>query len=283
MSPKTPKEKDDAEVTCPVCAGVVTLEDPFCPHCGAEFEEEEVEEVVEEEISTVERVPEAPAEEAEPSELSLKGEEPEPWEPPEEVPPEAPLEELPAEPAVESELFEEPEEPEELKEPTDEVEEAEAAPAALPRRAAPEPVASSITDLRVIGISLLMLGIVGAIVMLNIKWFWLWVPAIQNNILVYGIIGAAIILVSFLLFWKMSADKERGKSPPHPMLPAIMLSMILFGFMTVVLFILSGPITSALKASNIGVSIVFIAMVAVGLFIYFYESRARGTQSSGTA
>jgi uncharacterized membrane protein YedE/YeeE len=279
MAPKSHKEKDEAEVTCPVCAGVVTLEDPFCPHCGAEFEEEEVEEVVEEEISSVERVPEAPeTDEIEPLEKPSKhvGEEPEPLA--DEIPPEAPLEEPPTEAAPEEPL---PAEPEELFEPEEEVGILTAEPT---RKGVPQATSTtSLTDLSVIGITLLMLGIIGAVVMLNIRWFWLWVPSIEGNILPYALIGVAIILISFVLFNKMAKDRDAGKAPPHPMLPSIMLSMILFGFTIVVLFILSEPITEALRASSIGMTVIFIVMVVLGLIVYIFGSRARSRASAGAA
>lgn len=35
------KNDEEPNVTCPVCGNFVTLEDPFCPYCGAEFKKEE--------------------------------------------------------------------------------------------------------------------------------------------------------------------------------------------------------------------------------------------------
>jgi len=282
MPPKAPKEKDDAEVTCPVCAGIVTLEDPFCPHCGAEFEAEEVEEVVEEEISTVERVPETTeVEDLEPVEEPLveAKEEPQSSETIEEgeAPLEAPFEEPPAEVPLESELIVEPEEPIE----PEELEEAEEeTPISLPRRSEEEFITTSLTDLRVIGITLLLLGLIGAIIMLNIRWFWLWVPNMENNILLYALLGCAIILVSFFMVRKMASDSNKGKAPPHPMLPSVMLAMILFGFTSVVLFILTKPINEALKSSNVAPSTIFIIMVVVGLIIYAYPARVKHRTSA---
>jgi zinc-ribbon domain len=38
---KAVEEKSkDVESVCPTCGAVVTLDDEYCPHCGAEFEEE---------------------------------------------------------------------------------------------------------------------------------------------------------------------------------------------------------------------------------------------------
>jgi len=286
MSPKAPKapkapiEKVEAEVSCPVCAGTVTLDEPFCPHCGAEFEAEEVEEVIEEEIPTVEALPVAPeSEELEISETmfdddkidAFPSDAPEaPIEPAFEAPPaeEIHLEEFQFEPEVETEHFEEVD--------------GDIA-ACPPPKVEREVAVTGLTDLKVIGIAMLLIGIIGAVVMFNIKWFWLWVPAIQGNILPYALIGVAIILVSFMLFRKMAGDTNKGKAPLHPMLPSIMLALILFGFMTVVLFILSKQITEALKASQIGVSVVFVVMVIVGLVIYILGSRTKSETSAGTS
>jgi len=286
MSPKAPKapkapiEKDEAEVSCPVCAGTVTLDEPFCPHCGAEFEAEEVEEVIEEEIPTVEAIIEAPeSEELEIAETmfdddkidTLPSDAPdEPFEAAFEASPaeEFPIEEFQAVPEVDTEYVEEVDED---------------VAACPPPKVEREVAITGLTDLRVIGIAMLLMGIIGAVVMFNIKWFWLWVPAIQTNVLPYALIGVAIILVSFILFRKMAGDTNKGKAPPHPMLPSIMLALILFGFMTVVLFILSKQITEALKASQIGVSVVFVVLVVVGLVIYILGSRTKSETSAGTA
>jgi len=298
MSPKAPKApkakeapkvKDEAEVTCPVCAGTVTLDEPFCPHCGAEFEEEEVEEIIEEEISTIEALPEAP--ESEELELFPESEElstaetkfdddaielspsdapEEPFEVAFEAPPaeETPIEEFQPEPEVESDYVEEVE---------------EGTVACPPPKVAREVATTGLTDLRVIGISMLLLGIIGAVVMFNIKWFWLWVPAIQMNILPYALVGVAIILLSFIYLRKMAGDTSKGNAPLHPMLPSIMLALILFGFMTTILFILAKPINEALKSSQIGVSVVFVIMVVLGLLLYIIGSRTKSETSAGTA
>lgn len=297
---KAPKEKEEAEVTCPVCAGIVTLDDPFCPHCGAEFEEEEVEEVIEEDIPTIEAVHPAP----EPEEIELEPEsevldfdEPKPEivktkfddekveafpsdapEEPFEVPFEAPAEAPAAEEGHVEELFPELEaEPVRIEEDEDEIN------ACPPPAAEKEADASSLTDLRVIGIAMLMLGIIGAIVMSNIRWFWLWVPAIQGNVLPYALVGIAIILLSFIFFRKMAVDKDKGKAPMHPMLPSVMLSLILFGFMTIVLFMISNQITQALKSSQIGVSSIFVVLVVVGFLIYLSGSRTKNEASAEKA
>lgn len=266
MAQKPTKEKDDPEVTCPVCGGIVTLDDPFCPHCGAEFEEEEVEDVVEEEVSTIDRVPEAPElEDFEPEEMVAEPEkEKTPLELAEELP-DAPDEEALVEKESTELLFTEPEE--------SILTEEEAV--ALPKQADARVVETSITDLGVISCSIIILGLIGTIVMSNIKWFWKWVPSIEGNLIPYAVIGMVVIFVPFLLFRKMATDSEKGRAPLHPMLPSMMLALILFGFMTVILFVLAGPITDALKSSQFGVSTIFIILIVVGLVLYIYDIRLK--------
>jgi len=123
----------------------------------------------------------------------------------------------------------------------------------------------------------------GAIVMLNIRWFWLWVPSIEGNVLAYSLLGVAIIIIAFVLFKKMASDSDKGKAPPHPALPSIMLATILFAFISVVLFILAEPINEALRGSSIALSLIFIAMVVVGLLIYIRISMKESRAAAGTA
>ena len=286
MSPKAPKahkEKEDAEVTCPVCAGIVTLDDPFCPHCGAEFEEEEVEEVVEEEISSVDMPEPSESEEIElsPEPESLEIAEAKLEEEPEPAPFEAPAE--PAEEPFEVPPIEEPvaeEAPAEVETEAEEqyVEVEEEPAACLPPKVEEKKIEidNDLTDLRIVGFALLLIGIIGSVVMINIKWFWLWTPSIEQNMLAYGLLGIIVIVVAFILYKKMSSDvAKKGKAPFHPMVPSIMLALILFGFISVIMFILAVPINQALKSSNIGMSVVFIALVVVGIIIYLYGAKAK--------
>jgi RNA polymerase subunit RPABC4/transcription elongation factor Spt4 len=267
MSPKPSKEKDDPEVTCPVCGGLVTLDDPFCPHCGAEFEEEEVEDVIEEEVSTIDRIPEAPdLEDFEPEEMVVEPEkEKSPLELAEELP-EAPEEEALVEKESDELLFTEPEEPITMEEEA----------VACPKPAADARIVeTSITDLSVISFAIIFLGLIGTVIMSNVRWFWKWVPSIEGNLVPYAIIGMVVIFVPFLLFRRMATDAEKGKAPLHPMLPSMMLALILFGFIAVILFVIAGPITEALKASQIGVSTIFIILIVVGIVLYIYDIRLK--------
>jgi len=275
MSPKTQKDKDEPEVTCPVCAGIVTLEDPFCPHCGAEFEEEEVEEIVEEEVPTVEALPESPEpEEVLPDDID---ERPEVEALPEDVPLEAPVDELPTEEISADEFMPGPDEPVEILAE-------EESPACAPPEEKPQVVTTSLSDVKVIGISILILGIVAGSIMLNIRWFWTWVPPIRDYLIGYAIIGMAVILIAFMLFRKMATDTEKkGKAPLHPMLPSVMLALIQFGFYAVIMFVLYDPINNALKSFSAGASLIFIAIAVVGLIIYFWDTRYRTARQSDKA
>lgn len=218
MSPKKNLKNPESEsdVTCPVCGNAVTLDDPYCPHCGAEFEEEEVEE-----IEIEEGVPEAPEE---PVEEPLEAEYVEEYVeegPYEAVPPEAP--------AVHS---------------------------------------TGLFDMRVFGIALAVLGILGAAVALQIQWYWTWVPPITENLGLYLLIGIAIIIVGFLgLQWLKKVVTEEGKQVT-PMLPTILLSMFVFGILALILFLAGGAINDAIASSQAGMSIVFIVILVVGILFY---------------
>jgi hypothetical protein len=260
MSPKPRKDKDEPEVTCPVCAGIVTLDDPFCPHCGAEFEEEEVEEIMDEEVPTVEVVPEsADALELPPEDIE---ETPEIEALPSDEPIEAPFDELPSDEFTPR-----------LDEPVEILEEEESK-ACEPLEPAPKTVVTTLSDLKVIGIAILILGIVGGSVMFNIRWLWTWVPSIEHNLVVYGLIGLAVIIVAFILFKKMTDDSEKkGKAPMHPMLPSVMLALIQFGFYATIMFVLYKPINNILRTSSVGMGAVFLVLAIVGLVLYLYDTK----------
>lgn len=280
MSPKSKKDKEEPEVTCPVCAGIVTLDDPFCPHCGAEFEEEEVEEIIDDEVPTIEAV-------KEPDDvLELVPEEveeiPEVEALPDDEPFEAPIDEIPIDEAPSDEVkvdkftFE-PDEPVEILEE-------EESPSCAPPEVAPKTAATTMSDLKVIGIAILILGVVGGSVMFNIKWLWTWVPPIEHNLLLYGLIGLSVIILAFILFKKMTDDHEKkGKAPMHPMLPSVMLSLIQFGFYATILFVLWDPINNLLRSSSIGMGTFFIALTIVGLIIYLYDAKYLGEKQKNKA
>lgn len=277
---KQPEVEEEPEVTCPVCGNPVTLEDPFCPHCGAEFEEEEVEE-----ISIEEEVPEAPEEEEaveveaeeveeaeEEEEIEEEAEEEEAAEVEEEVAPEEEVVEVEAEEEAEEEIEEEAEEEEAPEEEEIEVEEEEeevpvkAAPKAKPSKQYVS--ATGLTDMRVFGIALLVLGIIGLQIALFIRWYWTWVPPIDQNLGVYALIGFAILIIGFLAFTMVKkATEEKGKKF-HPMLPTILLSIFVFGIFAVIFLLAGKPISDAMQENQGVLAVLFLVFMVVGVALY---------------
>jgi len=284
MPKKKPVEKeveevveDEEQVTCPVCGKPVGLTVAACPYCGAEFEEEAIEEIVEE----AEAEPQAAAAyEAGVGEAVAEDE----------------MAECPvcgtmvslnvhSCPSCGAE-FEEEE--------IEEVVEVEEAPAkAPPARAKPskvvvedeevyveeEPVratagpASSIIDLRVIGIALILLGIIGSQIAFMIDWYWTWVPPIGDNLGMFIAIPAVIVVIGLLVFMliKRSVIGKRQKVPS--MMPAMALSLFLFGILALILIMLWNPINSALQNSNLGVGGAFLAILIIGFLAVFMGKR----------
>ncbi|OGS52246.1 MAG: hypothetical protein A3K75_06170 [Euryarchaeota archaeon RBG_13_61_15] len=288
-------EEEQEEVTCPVCGKPVGLDVSTCPYCGAEFESEETEEIVEEaseekaeEAAEVEEEPEAEAEEV--------------------------IEEETAECPVCGKMvslnvsscpncgaeFEEEEieevieivEPEEVSvarphakaaKPVEEIEEEleeilvegqkEAAVAAV----GPP---TSITDLRVIGISLIILGILGSQISFMIDWYWTWVPPIGDNLVLFILAPVVVILVGlgvFMLMKRRGASKRR-KAPS--MLPGVALSLFLFGIFALIMVMLWNPINAALQDSSLGVGGAFVAMLIFGALAVFMGSRTANPKGS---
>ena len=255
MSPKTPNKKkeepEEPDVTCPVCGNVVTLDDPFCPHCGAEFEEEEVEEIVEvDEAVEVEEVPEAPEDEAK---------------------------------AKAAEVEEEPVEAEAEETAEEEVEE-EAPASAAPGEAAPLDFKTHLLDMRVFGITLLLLGILGAQIAFFVTWYWTWVPPITSNLGMYLIIGIVIIVVGLLSF-KLASDRANAGKKMNPIMPSVIMAIFLFGIIATIMLVAGGPISSAMTGSGqAGMAIVFVVLIVIGILLFMMGAKkASGEKKAASA
>lgn len=251
-------EEEEEEVTCPVCGKPVGLNVPSCVYCGAEFEEVEAEEGA--------PAKEAREEEGETAECPVCGksvslditscpycgaefEEEEVEEIIEVEEKVVPVKSKPARkiPAVEEEA------------PA-----ADAEDEALAEIRAP----SNITDLRVIGVALIILGILGSQVAFMIDWYWTWVPPIESNLGMFVAIPAVIIMVGLLVFMLVKKALSGGKKVPRQ-LPGMSLSIFLFGIIALVLIMLWSPINSALQDQNVGVGGAFVGILIVGVLVMF--------------
>jgi hypothetical protein len=245
MPPK--KEKDESpeepEVTCPVCGNAVTLDEPFCPHCGAEFEEEEVEEIIE-----------APEGEVEAAEAEA-----------EEEPVEAEAEET-------------------IEEEADEEVEEEAPTCAAPGEAAHLDFKTHLFDMRVFGITLLLLGIIGTQIALFVTWYWTWVPPITSNLAMYLIIGI-IVIVAGLISFKLASDRANAGKKMNPIMPSVIMAIFLFGIIATVMLVAGGPISSAMTGSGQAVmAIVFIVLIVVGILLFMMGAKkASGEKKAASA
>jgi DNA-directed RNA polymerase subunit RPC12/RpoP len=257
MAKKKDVFEEEEEVTCPVCSKPVGLNVPSCPHCGAEFEEVEAEEGS--------PAKEAHEEEGETAECPVCGksvsldvtscpycgaefEEEEVEEVIEVEEKVVPVKSKPARkiPAVE------------------EVPAADAEEEALAEIRAP----SNITDLRVIGVALIILGILGSQIAFMIDWYWTWVPPIESNLGMFVAIPAVIIVVGLLVFMLVKKALSGGRKLPRQ-LPGMSLSIFLFGIIALVLIMLWNPINSALQDQNVGVGGAFVGILIVGVLIMF--------------
>ena len=269
--PKTPKkekiEPEEPEVTCPVCGNAVTLDDPFCPHCGAEFEEEEVEEIVEvDEVVEFEEIPEAPEDEVKAKAVEFEVEE---------EPVEAEAEE-PVEVEADEEVEEEDEEAEDE-------EEAPSCPA--PGEAAPLNFRAHLLDMRVFGITLLLLGILGAQIAFFVTWYWKWVPPITSNLTMYMILGIIIIVVGLLSF-KLASDRANAGKKMNPIMPSVVIAIFLFGIIATIMLVAGGPISNAMTGSGgqIGMGTVFIVLIVIGILLFMMGAKkASGEKKAGSA
>jgi len=278
--------EEEEEVTCPVCGKPVGIAVASCPFCGAEFEEEAVEEVEEEE-----EAPEVAAAPAEAAEEGVSEDEMA------ECPVCGTMVSLSVSSCTNCGAEFEEEEIEEVVEVEEVEEEPVRAAPARPRPSVIRPdeevlveeempaaefaaIPSGITDLRVVGISLILLGILGSQISFMIDWYWTWVPPIGDNLAIFVAVPAVVIVAGLLVFMMIKrAPAGRRKKLPA-MMPRVALSLFLFGILALILVMLWDPINSALQSSSVGVGGVFIAVLIVGLLAVFMGNRTATTKSS---
>jgi len=298
MAKKAPpveeKVEEEEEVTCPVCGKPVGLDVASCPYCGAEFEEEEIEEEV---------VPEEQPEEAQPEGPEVT-----------EAAPAAVEEDDTADcpvcgksvslsvascPYCGAEFEEEEvEEVIEVEEKAPVVEAAvveEEAEVATPRRTAraeeaiegglgfakaraPTAGPTPLIDLKVIGISLIVLGIIGSQISVMIDWYWTWVPPIGDNLVMFIAIPAVVIVVGLGIFMLIRRSKSARKKLPKSM-PGVSMSVLLFGVLAMIMIALWKPINDALQNNSATVAGAFFAVLVIGILVVFMGTRmtARAT------
>jgi DNA-directed RNA polymerase subunit RPC12/RpoP len=250
-------EEEEEEVTCPVCGKPVGLNVPSCVHCGAEFEEVEAEEGT--------PAKEAHEEEGETAECPVCGK--------------SVSLDITSCPYCGAEFEEEEvEEVIEVEEkvvpvkskPARKIPAVEEAPAADAEEEALAEIQapSNITDLRVIGVALIILGILGSQIAFMVDWYWTWVPPIESNLGMFVAIPAVIIVVGLLVFMLVKKALSGGKKLPRQ-LPGMSLSIFLFGIIALVLIMLWNPINSALQDSSVGVGGAFVGILIVGVLVMF--------------
>ncbi len=254
-----PDFPEDEGAACPVCAKVVSIEVSCCPHCGAEFEEETEGDFV----GTSEAEDEGAACPVCGKVVGL---------------------ELTACPncgaEFDEEVVEEVIEVEEERVPT------KAKARAKAKADAPEGAGfsdffapTSIIDLRVIGVALMLLGIVGSQIALMIDWYWTWVPAIEDNIALFVLLPVVVLIVGLLVFTLVKKAMSSGKEIPNG-LPRISLSLFLFGIFALVVMLLWNSINSALQSSQMGVAGGFFVVVIIGIVVLFMGSKTAAETGS---
>jgi endogenous inhibitor of DNA gyrase (YacG/DUF329 family) len=262
------EEPEEPEVACPVCGKPVSMEVNSCPHCGAEFEEE----VEEAEVAPKD----AAVEEEETAECPVCGksvslevsscpycgaefEEEEVEEVIEVEEREVPVKAAPMAtqkpkkapviiPAAEEEYVEDE--------------------AAVSETYVGELVPADITDFRVIGVALIILGIIGSQIAFMVDWYWSWVPPIKSHLGLFIAVPAVIIVLGLLVFMLIKKMSTEGKSVPK-MMPGMSLSIFMFGIFALILVMLWSPINNALQDHNAGVGGAFVAILVVGVLMMF--------------
>jgi ribosomal protein L37AE/L43A len=261
------EEVEEEQVTCPVCGKPVGLDVATCPNCGAEFEEEavETEEVQPEEAVVPAASPKdevQPVSEEEIAECPVCGKSVA-----------LSLSTCPncgAE--FEEEEVEEVIEVEEKEVSTEEIEVEEQDEVRAEENESSITHPTSVLDLRVLGVALIILGIIGLQIAAFINWYWTWVPPIRSNLGMFIGVAAVVIVVGLLVYMISARRIEEGKDVPAAM-PNLMLSLFLFGIMALILIMFWSQINSALQHSNLGVAGAFIGILIVGILAMIMGQR----------
>ena len=289
MSPKKKVE----EAACPVCGKVVSLDVSSCPSCGAEFEEEAAAEPAFEDEGAdcpvcgkivsleVDVCPHCHAEFEEHDEVEASA---------------ASDDDMAACPVCGKMVsllvascpncgaeFEE-EEIEEIIEVEERlVPEKRKVGAAKAAKAAEAEFAygltTSIIDLRVLGIALVFLGIVGAQIALLIDWYWTWVPPIEDNLALFATVPVVVLIVGLLVFMLIKKAMSAGREMPENV-PGMSLSLFVFGILALIVVLLWNPINSALQDGSTGVAAGFLVVLIVGIALVFMDVRVAGARSA---
>ena len=280
------KHEED-EVACPVCGKTVGIDVSSCPYCGAEFEEDEASD-------------EVPAAAAKPAATAASDDD-------EDVAcpvcgfmvgidvvscPKcgAEFEEEEIEEVIEVEektVFEEESEPAPVKAKSAEKPKAKAKPAekakpkARPKEApsAAADLPASILDLRVIGVALIILGIIGTQIALFIDWYWSWVPPIEDNMALFVIIPVVLLVVGLLVFMLVKKAMSVGKKMPSTM-PGTSLSLFLFGIFALIVVVLWDPINSAMQDSQVTVAGGFAIALVLGILFVVMGVRSASQRAA---
>ena len=270
---------EEEGAACPVCAKVVSLEVSCCPHCGAEFEDDEEEVAAAEAADVSEDETAACPVCGKMSSLALTscpncG---------------AEFEEEEVEEIIEIEEKRVPAKAAAPKAKPAKAKPAKAKPKAKPKPARAKPAKAagasdffaptSIVDLRVIGVALIILGVLGSQIALLVDWYWTWVPPIEDNLALFVVIPVVVLIVGLLVFMLVKKALSDGKKMPDAV-PSFSLSLFLFGIFALIVMLLWDPINSALQDSQAGVAGGFFLVLIVGVVMIYMGSRMASEKAS---
>ncbi len=276
------RPEPEEEVTCPVCGRAVGLEVTICPGCGAEFEHEVDGQNPHAEEQAQERVKEGLAEEEDMKTETKSVSEDEMAECP--VCGKAVSLTVTTCPNCGAEFEEE------AIEEVIEVEEKEV-PVKKPAKAAPrQPAVAAkpapggwslreVFDLRIVGISLIALGIIGSQIASSIEWYWSWVPPISTNLGLFAGLPLVIIVVGILAHMLVMRTTSSGKKPSSTV-SSLALSLLVFGVFAFIVMMFWSPLNSALQRSSMGVAGLFLGILIVGILLLVMGHRTTKAASA---
>lgn len=138
--------------------------------------------------------------------------------------------------------------------------------------AAPAP-AGPVFDRRVFGIALIILGIVGTQISIQLDWYYQWVPPIGENLGLFALIGVAVLAAGLGIFLALKRRAQGGREVTV-FVRSLSLAVFIVGIVTLALFLAWDPVNEAIASNQSVAGAVFFVLFLVGLALVVLARRA---------
>jgi len=128
-------------------------------------------------------------------------------------------------------------------------------------------------DRRVFGIALIILGIVGTQISIQLDWYYQWVPPIGENLLLFALLGIAVLVAGFGAFLALKRRAQAGREVTV-FVRSLSLAIFIVGLVALALFLAWDPVNEAIAANQTAAGAVFFVIFLGGLILMVLGRRA---------